>query len=251
MLASQVHSAVATKDNDLGEPPSSTQLKQSSTNTAPNRAISPSTQERMPGYRKAVDRVYGPVLRAFNLSPEVTTKLKELLVERFAGTQDAKDAAIASGLLTGGQMKQAMAIAAAESENEILQLVGPETAKQIQGMLAADLYLTSVSESYEPDFAAIGKPLNSSQVLQLAEALTASFVDNRAALVQTDPHYYPSVSSETLQLVTANPSTGLTPLDQQVVDKVASFLSPEQLAIVKAHLQSRTAYFTKRNSQQQ
>jgi hypothetical protein len=119
---------------------------------------------------RAVRVTYGD-LAALNLPPDRLQKLTELLLDRCAAPQDARDAALQQGLKDGSpEYLQAVANSVNDAENDIKSFLGQSAYDQL---LANEnrINLASTLETTVGNYlAAAGIPLSGDQIAALADA---------------------------------------------------------------------------------
>jgi hypothetical protein len=166
--------------------------------------------------RRHIQRLYGETLAAMNLPPGELAKLRDLLVDRDAARMDAVDAAHQAGL-SESETRIASAQAISDVDGEIRALIGDANLKALQGPQAAQ-YKTMIEDSIGIDLTIEGSPLTTTQSAQLARLWTDGISRNMPNAWVPDP------------------STGLTPLFQSILDHAATILAPEQVPVLKAYL---------------
>jgi len=166
-------------------------------------------------------RQYGDAIAGMHLPGDQADKLKNLLVERDASVTDARDAAAKAGIKPGTpEMAQATAQAAAEVQQQITGLIGPEGNAQLQAGVGASNNSYTVN-NYGYALTDAGVPLSGDQSKTLAQLLYAS----NSAAVNT------GVSPADARK--PDPTTWLTPADQQFLSSAAAVVSPAQLEILR------------------
>lgn len=195
--------------------------------------------------RHWVEQAYGPVLPAFLLPAEAENKLKDLLVERAMSQNDAHDLAVEQHTDTSGDYNKIDYRVLSDVDAQIEHLVGPIIMPKIRTMIECYSELSGINKSFKS--AEMGKYgaslLSPQQKLDLAQAYHEVFAKNSVALAQSDAKNHPPANDVERFSVTPDPVTGLTPLDQQVIDRLAQSLSLTQIAVVKDHLKVRTKYY--------
>jgi len=167
---------------------------------------------------------YGAGLAALNLPPDKLAKMKDLLVEQSAAQQDVAAAAQAAGLKPGSpEYGTAMKEAMDDVNRQMTDLLGQDSAVTMRTLQATASIQNSVQYMLAPDLIDAGIPLSPGQ----NDALILAVGSVRAAAFgkQTPPGYY-----------NADPSTGLSASDSQMLAAAAQVLSPEQLGVAKADL---------------
>jgi len=166
--------------------------------------------------RRNLVRMYGDGLNQLVLPPGQLAKLKDLLVEQQMSSLDAQQAAEAAGLARGSSAWQAaMRQASQDVQQDITALLGPDGQKTLQQLGSQNGYRNQIQNSFAPDFTDAGVPLSSDQSDRLAQAMAGP--TGRTPPGYNDP----------------DPSTGLTPRQEQVLMAAAQVLTPAQWQIFK------------------
>lgn len=133
-------------------------------------------------------------------------------------------------------LNDAIKLAEDSVDEEIVKILGQETALRIQDMLQATPYLQQVNQHYEPAMAQAGVPLAPEQVLPLAEILY---------------HTYGSPNNPDIprnrQLIDVE--SALSPLDRLALERSIEVLSPRQIGVLKEKIAAiNRAYYLKKKS---
>ena len=167
--------------------------------------------------RRNVQQQYGSILGSLSLPPEQNAKLKDLLVEMTMSPIDAAGAATQLGVAQDApEMQKAQSQARREVEKEITALVGADTAAMFNGG-SAYMLQTGVGEMAEA-----GHALSAEQMRTVAQV----------AADARNPQKNPAARDQ--GAYEADPETGLTPIEQGVLQRASGVLSPEQLGILKS-----------------
>ncbi|HTB80279.1 MAG TPA: hypothetical protein VK717_05275 [Opitutaceae bacterium] len=172
--------------------------------------------------RRNVDRMYGTGLDTLNLAPDQLSKLKDLLTERQMSNIDAQQLATAAGLERGSPAWQdAMKQAAQDTEQQITTILGSNADATLTQLQARTGMQNQVNGSYASDFADAGVPLTPAQASGLVQAMA-------------DANYAgKDTSTRPAGYNTPDPTTGLTPHDNRIINSAALVLSPAQVQILK------------------
>ena len=173
--------------------------------------------------RRSVIRTYGRAIAALNLTSDKAAQLKELLVEKAVTSSDAMDAATQAGLQpTSGDTYKAISQATKDLDQAINSLIGVDANEKLEALKGTTFYNSgnSVDES-ALDMEDAGVPLSAEQAQALAQIL------HNVSTPATNPDSGAPGFSD------ADPTTWLSPLDQQLFAKAASVLTPNQLQILK------------------
>jgi hypothetical protein len=187
-----------------------------------------------------INRQYGEELAKLNLPPEQAAKLKQLMIDREDASMDAREAAQNSGL-SSRETNQAVTQAMGEVNDEIKALVGADTFNDLQnGQLSSGMKMM-IQNQVGIDLTAAGVPLSNDQTSALAQIYAG--LQN------------PAKNPDLMTMVrgAADPTTGLTPMNQAILDQAAQVLSPAQLPILKQSLidqSEQQAYFRQRAENQ-
>ena len=166
--------------------------------------------------RRSVIQQYGNLFNSLDLSPEKSAKLKDLLVELTVSPIDAATAAAGLGVPADSpEMRTAQNQARRDVESEIKALVGPETAGMFNGNTG---YLLQTGMS---DMTDAGQALSSDQIKAMAQ-ITAE---------AADPEKNPSMRQRSAYEPDAE--TGLTGVQQRILQRANATLSPDQIAILR------------------
>lgn len=181
-----------------------------------------------------VKRTFGPVIVGLPLSSADQVKLLELLTKRTLAVADRRHdfsqrenaAKIADPLafnprpngFSPQELEREVARAVAEVENEIEKLVGPSLFPRIKVMIECDHQLSVISSGYAEALEEAGHPLKAEDRLHLASVLHwLQSAENYLRLNKTIP---------------LNPS-GLTPVDEEALEKMREHLSSGQVDQMK------------------
>ncbi|HTB79581.1 MAG TPA: hypothetical protein VK717_01710 [Opitutaceae bacterium] len=212
-----------------------------STRPRVSRNASDSKLRNDPGYAaflhrqelRDLNRVYGEELAKLNLSPDKLAKVKDLLIARSDAIKDARETAQDSGL-DRASMKSVITKATNDVDDEIKNLVGPDTFAQVQATQKTSETKMIIQSEVGVDMTSAGTPLSSDQVSALAKILIAS------QNVANDPlHRTMAVDQGSI-----DSQTGLTPQYQVMLNQATNVLSPAQIPILQQ-------YFSDQIKQQQ
>ncbi len=171
--------------------------------------------------RHNVERMYGNGLSTLGLAPDQLTQLKNLLVERQMSAIDADQAAKAAGLEPGSPAWQtATQQATQDLSSQIASLLG-SNAEGTLAQLRQRVYIQNqVQNSYAPDFADAGAPLNPDQTIGLINAMA-------------DANYAgKDTSTRPANYNIADATTGLSPHDDRIINGATPVLSPAQIQLL-------------------
>jgi hypothetical protein len=172
--------------------------------------------------RRNVLRMYGDALTTLNLPPDQFAQLKDLLVQRQLSQIDAQGAASAAGLQQGTpEWNDAIKQAAQDSEQQISTLLGGNGNAILQQLQARAGMQNQVQFTYAPDFAEAGAPLTPEQTSGLVQAMADANYAGKD--LSTRPAGYNNV----------DPSTGLSPHDDRIINSATSVLTAAQVQILK------------------
>lgn len=173
--------------------------------------------------RRYVDRMYGSGLSALNLPADQLAQLKNLLVERQMGAIDTEQAAMAAGLEPGSPAWQtAIQQASQDVEHQIASILGSNADATLAQMQARANIQTQVQNSYAYDFADAGLPLTGDQTNGLVQAMA-------------DANYAgKDTSTRPADYNVADPTTGLSPHDDRIINNATPVLSPAQIQLLAA-----------------
>jgi hypothetical protein len=172
---------------------------------------------------REISRQYGEAFAKMNLPADRLAKLKELLLARDDSASDAWAVAKKSGLALP-EAEVAGTQAASEVEDEIKGLFGMDAYNQLEEARAANGTKLSILLGVGQDMSGAGVPLSTDQV----GALTQIYRE-----VQ-NPEKNPTASA--LLESPADAQTGLTPLNQAIVDRASQVLSPAQFTVLQQSL---------------
>jgi hypothetical protein len=161
---------------------------------------------------RTILKQYGDDLPALNLSPEKLARLKELMVLEREIEEDAKDAGHTAGL-TGENLKTAVRQARSVVHAEIKALLGDTATEQLAREAMAKPYKPRIEDTFAIDLKAAGMPLSREQVTSLA----LGFRDVIQAFEPKERLKDPP-----------DPRTGLTPVQQALLDRYTQHLTPAQ-----------------------
>jgi RNA polymerase sigma factor (sigma-70 family) len=173
--------------------------------------------------RREIVREYGHAIAALNLSSDMATQLKELLVERETAISDAQGAVTESGLpWDSAAANKAASDAAKESNQAIIALIGSDTDDRLEALKGT---MSSGNLNPVDDLA-----------LDLDDAGVAISTDQSQTLAQWmhdlgNPAKNPDAGTPGYKEVDA--STWQSPLDQQFFAKAATILTPTQLQVLE------------------
>jgi hypothetical protein len=174
--------------------------------------------------RRNITRMYGDSLTKLNLSSEKVTKLKDLLAEQQMGNMDAQQAAEAAGMTRGSpEWVEAMKQAHQSVQQDIDALVGPNSGPTLQRLQADAGFQNQVQSNFAPDFADAGLTLSADQSRAVVQALSDTSYAGK------------DESGRPANYNTVDPTTGLSPHDQKIIDEAAQTLTPDQVQILKTH----------------
>lgn len=171
--------------------------------------------------RHNVERMYGNGLNTLGLAPDQLAQLKNLLVERQMGTIDAQQAAQSAGLEPGTPAYQtAIQQASQDVEHQLGSILGPNADGTLAQLQARQGIQNQVQYNYAPDFADAGMPLTPDQTNGLIQAMA-------------DANYAgKDTSTRPANYNIADPTTGLSPHDDRIINNAAPVLSPTQLQLL-------------------
>jgi hypothetical protein len=174
--------------------------------------------------RRQIIRQYGASLLALNLPADQLAKAKNLLVERAMSMTDAVEVAQANGLAQGSpEWRAAIEQAMSGVTQELNSLLQSDANTSLSEFELVSSTRVSTGNNLVPDFIDAGLPLTDAQAQVVAQASAdASF---RSPNAQHAPDYN-----------TPDPTTGITPKQNQMINQVAPVLTPAQLDIYKTAL---------------
>lgn len=155
------------------------------------------------------------VLDVMHLSPADTAQLKELVAAKWLAREDTGDVLDRMDNATPELRKKASAAAQADAEQKIKDLLGPERYADYQ-TAQEESTMEQVNWPLFTDFWDSGLPLSSEQKRALARTLV------------TLRKEFPAGTDASL-----DPQTGLRPEVLQLLATVSSFLTPEQLNLLR------------------
>ena len=172
--------------------------------------------------RRNIDRMYGSGLATLNLTSDQVSQLKGLLAERQMGSIDAMQAAEAAGLERDSpEWRAAMKQAGQDVQQQINSILGPNADATLAQLQARAGIQNQVEYNYSADFADAGSPLTAEQSSGLVQAMADANYAGKD--LSTRPANYND----------PDPTTGLTPHDNRIIQAAAQVLSPAQLEILK------------------
>lgn len=175
--------------------------------------------------RRTLFSRYGEVFAAMNLPPDQLAKLKNLVLDQQEAPTDARDAALRAGIQDGTpEMAKAQAQAASQVAKEVQALLGADGYAQFQQLAQESTMKRIIEGQVGLDLADAGAPLSAEQLTTLSKIYAG---------VQ-DPQNNP----EFVAMMRQPPDlqTGLTALDQAIIERAAPFLSAPQLKILRQSL---------------
>jgi len=172
--------------------------------------------------RRNVVRQYSAGLVSLNLTPDQRAKLTDLLVERNLTTTDAQQAATAAGLAQGSAaywaaVKQATDVV----DQEMTSALGTDGGKLYQKLQTASNASNQIMFNYAPVFDDAGASLTPQQTQGLEQAFVATKNFNDIPAANRQDYFK------------VDPTTGLSPSDNRLIESAAQVLSPAQLQILK------------------
>jgi len=174
--------------------------------------------------RRDMLRQYGVGLAGLNLPPDQLAKLKDLLVERTASANDAQQAAEAAGLERGSPAwREALKQASDAMDQEITTALGTDSGPVLQKLQQSSSAHSQIQYNYAPDFVDGNVPLSAEQSQGFEQVVAGYYAGQPNVPAARQADYYQ-----------ADPTTGLSPNDNRLLEAAAQVLSPEQLQILKA-----------------
>jgi|ERR1700722_17628851 len=171
--------------------------------------------------RRNVDRMYGNGLSTLNLTPDQLSQLKNLLTERQMGNIDAQQAAEASGLVQGSPAWQAaMTQASQDVEGQLAALLGSNADALLAQLRARMSIQNQVQNNYSPDFSDAGQPLTPEQASGLIQAMADANYSGKDTSTRPANYNVP------------DPTTGLSPHDDRIINSATSLLNPAQIQLL-------------------
>lgn len=190
--------------------------------------------ERLVSIKNAIELKYSKTIKAMKLTPEVEQQLRNLLILRYEVAYMAHEIVVDGQQRKPHDLADAIDAAQADVDIDIQKIFPAEIAKQVKQMIMAGDYLLEVNTKYDRAMTALGESITPEQTLPLASALLEAYgIDNPNAV----PH------NETI-----NPKTGLTPLDEIVLRRAASILSPRQKEILRNLIETHNRQVLNNNS---
>jgi hypothetical protein len=163
-------------------------------------------------------------INAMHFSPADITQLKELVAAKWLAEEDTSDALDRMGNTTPELRQKAHAAIRAEAEQKIKDLLGPEGYADYQNA-QRESAIKHQSWQLFTDFWDSGMPLSSEQQTSLARAMVALRAE------------FPSGTEAPL-----DPQTGLRPEVLQLLATASSFLTPEQLNLLRDRKSEHARY---------
>jgi len=171
--------------------------------------------------RRNVDLKYGNSLSTLNLAPDQLSKLKDLLTERAMSSIDAQQLATAAGLERGSpEWQDAMKAAAQDTEQQITGILGSNADATLIQLQARTAIQNQVNTTYSADFTDAGMPLSPAQSNGLIQAMADANYAGKD--LSTRPPGYN----------TPDPTTGLSPHDNRIINAAATVLTPAQIQVL-------------------
>lgn len=176
--------------------------------------------------RRSVLRLYGRAMAALSLPSEQSTKLKEMLVEKEMTMADAYQASADAGLQQGSsEMNKMINEATKDLDRAIASLLGNDGYDKLEALKGTGM--VTYGGLRELDDVA----------LDMADAGVAPTPEQTQVLAQTlhdigNPSKNPDASVPGFRNI--DPTTWLSPLDQQFFAQASSILTPTQLQILEA-----------------
>ena len=172
--------------------------------------------------RQSIIELYGSALTSLGLPADKLTQLEGLLADLRFSQNDAREAALAAGLQPGTPgFVEAMRQAQDGDRQQILALIGSQGWAQLQKAQFTNGYQNQINSTYAPALQASGVPLNSDQSQALVQAMYDILLPTVNAAAR-DPSYR-----------VADPQTGLSPSDRDLIGRASQVLSAEQVAVMK------------------
>jgi hypothetical protein len=170
--------------------------------------------------RRSVDRRYGD-LSTLNLAPDQLSNLKDLLTQRAMSNIDAVQLATAAGLDRGSpDWQNAMNSAAQDTEQQITAILGSNADATLAQLQARTAIQNQVNTTYAADFADAGVALSPEQASALIQAMA-------------DANYAgKDLSTRPAGYNTPDPTTGLTPHDNRIINSATQALNPAQIQVL-------------------
>ncbi len=163
----------------------------------------------MANYRTAID--------ALQLAPAEKERLKQLIIERWNAQMDVKDILQREGEAPPELRKQMLALVVADADQETSALLGEERSATFQSVFAEQTTKKMNSGLFTAAWDA-GAPLSDDQQTLVARAM-----------VQAGKQFSsPQAANE------IDPASGLSRADLALIQQSAAFLSPEQVAVIRA-----------------
>ena len=189
-------------------------------------------EEQLVSIKYGVRFNFRKAIKALKLTPEDESKLWDLLIKHSEAAYIAHDVSVERDLAhTPGNLDEIIAIAQSEVKVEIVKTFGEDVSKQVLLMLGAGRYM-SVAMGFDVALTQAGDPLNPEQVLPMALIFKETYDSVKA-------------SKQLPTLDQINPATGLVPLNETVVSRLAGVLSKHQLETIKDSMAERNLRFLK------
>jgi hypothetical protein len=164
--------------------------------------------------RRSILHQYGDALATLNLPPDQLAQLKDLLAGRVFQNDDPRLAGLEPGTPAYVQARRE---ASQSISQQIDALIGPDGQRKLQNAAMLSTAQTQIANTYAPDFQDGGVPLSPEQTSSLAQLMNPMNGAGRG----------PGMNQ-------ADPTTGLTPADDALIEQAAQVLSPAQVAILKS-----------------
>jgi hypothetical protein len=164
----------------------------------------------------------GGFLDAEGLSSATSAQIKDFLAQRATASADAVDQALQAGLAKD-KSSALVAKARASSDDGIDSAFDPAVAPLVKEIVRNYVAYSEIAKVYVPHMVSAGVPLTGDQMRQLANTL----YNCRSALVN---------SSAPAMRTSIDAATGLSDLDKLILVQVPTYLSPSQVAVLRADL---------------
>lgn len=171
---------------------------------------------------------YGDLLATLNLIPAKATQLKKLLLERELIKNDTYMEAGKLGLKKAAT-DEAVKMVTAETNFQISQLLEPDLTNQLASLESIMPAYSTMKLLFQPSMAFGGFPMDRAQSMKLANAMA------EIGYFPSAPGYHDRIWQP------VDPQSGLTPINQALVDKARDFLAPDQLEILKLYQKEQSA----------
>ena len=190
--------------------------------------------ERLVSINNAIELKYSRTMKAMKLTPEEEQKLRSLLILRYEVAYMAHEIVVDGRQRKPNDLADAINAAQADVDIDIQKMFTAEIAKQVKQMIMAGDYLLEVNTKYDRAMTTAGESITPEQTLPLALALLEAYGIN-------NPNAVPRNG-------TINPNTGLIPLDEIVLRRAASILSPRQMETLRNVIETRNRQALNNNS---